>query len=67
MQRLSLWTLKIKLYKVIKIISPISKALYNIWKKAINQGFNLKVDIKILASYIKILLEKHNSVIAKVT
>ena len=76
MQGLSLWTSGMKLHEVMKITGLTSKALYNIRKRAINRGFNPKVDAKILASYIqdaprsgqpRISLEKHNDVIAKVT
>lgn len=41
-----------KLYKVMKITSLTFKFLYNIRKKTIDQKFNPKVNIKILASYI---------------
>lgn len=65
-----------KLHKVMKITSLTSKILCNIRKKAINYGYNPKVNTKILASYVqnksrsdrpKISLKKHNNVIAKVT
>ena len=51
-QGLSLWTLGIKLYEVMKITGLIFKALYNIRKRVINRGFNSKLDAKILASYV---------------
>ena len=60
--------------KIIGLTSFI--ALYKIRKRAIDQGFNPKIDSKILTSYIQdasqsgqpgIPLEKHDEVIAKVT
>lgn len=41
-----------KLYEVIKITGLTSIALYKIRKKAIDWGFNPKIDSKILASYV---------------
>lgn len=52
-QGLSLWTSGMKLYEVMKITSLTSKSLYNIRKKAINRGFDPKINAKILASYIQ--------------
>lgn len=65
-----------KLDEVMKITGLTSVALYKFRKRAINRGFDPKVDSKILASYIQdasqsgqsgISIEKHNEVIAKVT
>ncbi len=39
------------LYEVMKITGLTSKTLYNIRKKAIDCGYNPKVNTKILASY----------------
>ena len=41
------------LHKIIKLTSPTLKTLYNIRKKAIERWYDLKVNIKILASYIQ--------------
>ncbi len=41
-----------KLHKVMKITGLTSKILYNIRKKAIDRGYNPKVNAKILASYV---------------
>ncbi len=65
-----------KVHEVMKITGLTSKTLYNIRKKAIDRGYDPKVNTKILASYVQdeprsgrpeISLEKHNNVIAKVT
>ncbi len=53
MQGLSLWTSGIKLHEVLKTTGLTSKALYNIRKRAMDRGFNPKVDVKILASYLQ--------------
>ena len=59
-----------------KIIGLISVVLYKIRKRAIDWGFNPKIDSEILASYVQntprfdqpgISLEKHDEIIAKVT
>ncbi len=47
MQGLSLWTSGMKLHEVMKITGLTCKALYNIRKRAMDQGFNPKVDAKI--------------------
>ncbi len=41
-----------KLYKVMKITGLTSKTLHNIRKKVIDCRYDLKVNTKILASYI---------------
>lgn len=65
-----------KLHKVMKITGLTSKTLYNIKKKAIDCGYDPKVNAEILASYVQdepqsgqpgILLEKYNNIIVKVT
>ena len=51
-QGLTLWTSRMKLHEVMKITGLTSVALYKIRKRAINRGFNPKIDSKILASYV---------------
>lgn len=59
-----------------KIISLTFVVLYKIRKRAIDQGFNSKIDFKILASYVQdilqfgqseIFIKKYNEIIVKVT
>lgn len=50
-QGLSLWASGMKL-QVIKITGLTSKTLYNIRKKAIDRGYDPKVNTKILARYV---------------
>ena len=61
-QGLTLWTSRMKLHKVMKITDLTSVALYKIRKRAIDQGFNSKIDSRILASTLVTYKTHHDLV-----
>ncbi len=52
-QGLTLWTSGMTLHEVMKITGLTSVALYKIRKRAIDWGFDPKIDSNILASYVQ--------------